>query len=89
MAETVLPESTPKVLTATGNELLVVLLLPNWPKWFHPQLANVPSEQSARLCWAPAPNAITVLPESAPTLLTATGINRFVVLPSPNSPSAL
>ena len=28
---TVLPESTPAVVTATGTLLLSMLLLPNWP----------------------------------------------------------
>ena len=46
---TVLPASTPVVITATGTLLSVALLLPNWPKLLSPQAATLPSEYSAKL----------------------------------------
>ena len=48
-ATTVLPASTPLRSTSTGAELLLVVLLPNWPELFTPQATTVPSEHKARL----------------------------------------
>ncbi len=83
---TVLPESTPDAVTATGTRLVVVLLMPNWPSLLLPQVATVPSEQSAMLWWSPAEMATTVLPESAPVVVTATGTLLSVVVLLPNWP---
>src|SRR4051794_38748919 len=71
-ATTVLPASTPLVLTATGTRSPTVPSLPNWPTWLKPQPTTVPSEQSAKLNSRPAAMAVTVLPASAPLVLTAT-----------------
>ena len=89
MAMTVLPASTPAVFTSTGRELLIRVLLPSWPPSLFPQAASVPSEHNARLCPPPAATAMTVLPASMPELLTATGTELLVVLPSPSWPLLL
>ena len=63
------------VFTTTGALRCVVVLSPSWPSKLSPHAAKVPSEQSARLWWAPAPIATTVLPKSAEpeAVSTATG----------------
>ena len=89
MAITSLPNSaeTPDVvLTATGAARVgAVLSLP--------QVATVPSEQSARLCLNPAEMAVTFLPYSAEipeVAFTATGSVRLPPgMLSPSCPSSL
>ena len=89
-ATTVLPESaeTPDtVFTATGTNLLVVVLSPSCPKPLAPQPTTVPSEHRAMLWAPPAAMATTVLPkreETPDATLTNTGTLRFTVVLSPS-----
>ena len=83
IAVTVLPESAPLISTATGVVLLLVVPLPRYPL---PQAKSFPSEVSATVCWLPSAIAVTVLPESAPLVSTATGVMRLIVVPSPSCP---
>ena len=75
----------PRSLTATGVDWPVVLPSPNWPWPLLPQQRTAPAVVSAQLWKTPAAMAAT--PEPRP--LTATGVDWFAVLPSPNWPSLL
>lgn len=84
MAMTLLPESAPEVVTATGMLLATVPPLPNCPSVLVPQAAIVPSEHRAKLCKKPPVMATTDFPERAPPRVTTTGTVLFTTLPFPN-----
>ena len=86
IAITVLPESAPLISTATGVVLLVVVPLPSSPL---PQAKSFRSEVSATVYLLASAIAVTVLPESAPLVSTATGVMRLIVVPSPSCPAEL
>ncbi len=77
-----------------GKTRALVVLLPSCPQLFAPQVATVPSEQSARLCEPPAAMATADLPfkrEMPKAVLTAPGTARPVTpaefqVPSPSWP---
>ena len=76
--------ATPLVnpLTATGVSRFAVVPSPSWPRLFNPQHCTTPLLVSAQVWLPPAATATT--PLASP--LTVTGVNRGVVVPSPNWP---
>src|SRR6478672_8031506 len=74
----------PAAVTAAGMVLWVIPAIPNWLCELYPHVASVPSVHSARLCEAPAPIALTTLPDNDPDVLMATGdlLSTVVEFPS-------
>jgi hypothetical protein len=77
------PELRPN--TATGVLRLTEVVSPSWPWALLPQHCTAPVLKRAQV-WA-LPTAMPATPELKPE--TATGVLRFVVLPSPSWPSKL
>ena len=83
-ATTVFPAKAPVIGTATGTVLANASEpFPSWPPKLAPQVAKVPSEQSATLKNDPVATETTVFPTSAPLRGTATGTALDWVLPFP------
>ena len=74
--------------TRTGAARSVVLPSPSWLTSLRPQAATAPSEQSTRLCSAPAATLCTVLPLSVPDVETSRG-RLLSPPPLPSCPLAL
>jgi len=71
--------------TVTGVNRLVVVPSPNWPQLFLPQHRTSPATNTAHECEVPAETDAT--PDDKPD--TPMGVDRFVVVPSPNWPAPL
>ena len=68
-------------VTATGVELLVMVLLPSCPTPLRPQQLTVPPLPTAHVCFPPAATAV------APAIpVTVTGVDELVVVPLPSWP---
>src|SRR5450759_5948677 len=80
MAVTVVPDGR---VTPTGVRALAVAPLPSWPELLRPQASTWPFDVRARLWFAPAATAVTVVPEGR---LTATGVLLLGQVPQPSSP---
>ena len=82
------PSSPPLALaTRTGVGRSTIVPSPNCPDAFLPQQARPPEVRTAQRCSCPPPSDVTLVSRPAPpTPFTATGVDRFVVEPSPNCP---
>ena len=83
---TVLPLSTPAVLTATGTLLCVVELFPSCPWLLYPQQYAAPLLSTAHECAPPTAISTIVFPLNTPLVFTATGTELLLVELFPSCP---